>query len=184
MFDFLRNLSNADSQTVIETEKIRVRAVKDLYWSDGKRKHWHVKQGDEGYIVARTAAGFLVRFDSGQIRQVFDFGLYKAEDEISQVPGVYRLNDGRSYADLWERICCLEIQEKDIIIDSGCVFRAEDVVLEPGPRKTWTYRALTKKEGFMDGKRGGGNETRFLNRLRNEADLEFVLSFPTGFKHV
>ena len=72
MFDALRALPPGDVPAV------RVRAVSDLTWTDGVNTFTHAKAGDEGTLFARTAAGFLVRFDSG-VRQVF---CSVVEDEI------------------------------------------------------------------------------------------------------
>lgn len=85
MFDVLRALPVGDITPV------RVRAVKDLFWSDGEKQHLHAKIGSEGAIVHRSGAGFIVKFDSGEARQVFDFQgtmppkLYRAEEEIALV---------------------------------------------------------------------------------------------------
>jgi len=79
----LRSLFPADAKV----EAVRVRAIKDLFWSDGKKQHLHVKAGEQGTLIARTPVGFLVRFDSEKVRQVLDFqGAakdFKAEDEIA-----------------------------------------------------------------------------------------------------
>jgi hypothetical protein len=83
MFDSLRALP------VGEFAPVRVRAVKDLTWSDGKTDHPHAKAGDEGRLFARTGAGFLVEFVGTGFRQVFDFQgekeLFRADDEIALI---------------------------------------------------------------------------------------------------
>lgn len=85
MFDAFRSMPEG------AMDPVRVRAVKDLFWSDGETKHLHAKAGEAGTLVARTGAGFIVKFDSGEIRQVMDFQgtvpprLYKAEEQIELI---------------------------------------------------------------------------------------------------
>jgi len=75
---------------------VRVKAVKDLTWSDGLTTHVAARAGDRGKITQKTNAGFIVAFDKdvdtngtcSTIRQVFDFGEHKAEDEIALEPVV------------------------------------------------------------------------------------------------
>ena len=67
-----------------ELSPVPVKAIKDLFWSDGNNIHLHVKKDEIGVIYYRTNADFLVKFEK-EIRQVFDFRgekEYRAEDEI------------------------------------------------------------------------------------------------------
>jgi hypothetical protein len=61
---------------------VRVRTVKDLYWSDGVEQHLHAKAGEEGTVLSHTGAGLIVHFDSGEHRQVIDVDGKRCEDEI------------------------------------------------------------------------------------------------------
>ena len=67
-----------------ELSPVPVKAIKDLFWSDGNNIHLHVKKDEIGVIYYHTNAGFLVKFEK-ETRQVFDFRgekEYRAEDEI------------------------------------------------------------------------------------------------------
>ncbi len=85
MFDDLRLLP------IGEVSPVRVRAVADLYTDEDGVSRVHIKAGTEGTLKYRTGAGFIVAFDDGNVRQVFDFQgtmpvkLYRAEDEIALI---------------------------------------------------------------------------------------------------
>lgn len=65
---------------------IRCKAKKDLYTLTDGKAEFHIAKDEQGEITHKTKAGFIVRFDNGELRQVFDFQgeerLYRVDDEI------------------------------------------------------------------------------------------------------
>jgi hypothetical protein len=61
---------------------MRVRARKDLFWSDGRKKHLHVKVGGLGTVNNFTKCGLIVDWDNGEHRQIL---ISESENEIEKV---------------------------------------------------------------------------------------------------
>ncbi len=85
----MNTFDNLRAMKVGPVTPMRVRAIKDLHWSiqEPQKESLHCSAGEAGWLVSRSPMGFIVKFDSGKIRQIFDMRGTgrKAEDEIELI---------------------------------------------------------------------------------------------------